>query len=278
MQTEGYKTALVVGSEHLTDFIDYSDRKTCILFGDGAGAFVLKKDDTKKPVGSGIISCFMSSSGDLERYLGLEYREGTKIRKVNGRIEKDDGVWQQYVKMEGNKIFEYAGNAMVEAVHQVIAKSRSFSLMDVDAIIPHGANFRIIKYAYQVLKKKKYPGNRFYNLYKYGNTSAASTPIALEMAALEGQRVDLFKIPRNFDKGVEAVLAKMPDFVLNSPGLGSNPLRIYDSVKTLEQLDWPGPTPKLNPGELVVIPSFGAGKTVGAVLLRYNPAQGMLYA
>lgn len=166
MNTGYYKNILVIGAEVLSKLINWKDRNTCVLFGDGAGAVVLKASDTE-----GIISVYMGAKGDVNRYLEIP-----AIDVVNPFSNKSE-CRPSYVKMNGLEIFKFATRVVRKSFKNVL-ENTSYSLDDIKYIIPHQANYRIIEH---VAQKAKIDINKFYlNLDKYGNTSSASIGIALD--------------------------------------------------------------------------------------------------
>lgn len=173
---------LVVGSERLTDMTDYSDRNTCVLFGDGAGAYLVRRDETQE----GIINSVLGGEPDtgdkkwLHGHLALEYKEGKKlVWSSSSEKFKTYRHTQNYLVMNGKEVYRFATRVMRDAVNDVL-QGTNYSLGDVDRIIPHGANIRIIEAAEKGLKGFK--GEIYTNLDRYGNTSTASVPIAAEEA------------------------------------------------------------------------------------------------
>ncbi len=161
--TSTYKTALIVGTEVISKVIDWTDRNTCILFGDGAGAAVLQ------PVADdyGILSTSLGADGRLASILDLP---------IAG-----------YIRMSGREVFKVAVNTMIEAVEKVL-NNAGISQDDVSLLIPHQANIRIIE---AMGKRLDIPQERvFVNLQKYGNVSAGSTIIALDEAVQQGRVKD----------------------------------------------------------------------------------------
>ena len=149
IQAEGYKSALVIGAEKLTNVIDYTDRNTCVLFGDGAGAAIIEKDENLKAY------FFNQAKAD----------------------ETDALTVRKYIQMDGRKVFLFAVDSMQKAI-DAVTKNAGLTLDDIDTIIPHQANLRIIQ---SVSKSLDLPIDKFeVNLQNYGNTSAASIPIALD--------------------------------------------------------------------------------------------------
>jgi 3-oxoacyl-[acyl-carrier-protein] synthase III len=169
-----YRNALVIGAEVLSGFIDWTDRSTCVLFGDGAGACVLAP--VKK---GGILATDMGSDGsaaDLLYMPGGGSKHPPSHQSVNQR--------QHFLRMNGGEVFKLAVRNMANSAGRVL-KQAHLGIDDVDCFIPHQANTRIIE---AVAKFAKVPLDRVYmNLQRYGNTSAASTLIALYEAVKEGK-------------------------------------------------------------------------------------------
>ncbi len=170
-----YRTVLVVASEVLTRITDWQDRNTAVLFGDAAGAAVLKAVDPP----AGIIATYLAadgSKGDLLEMPGGGSRFPPTHESVDQRLH--------FIKMRGNEVFKFAGRAMARANAQVLAKA-GLSIEQVDLLIPHQANMRIIEAAARL---SHLPMERVYlNLARYGNTSAATTAVALDEARREGR-------------------------------------------------------------------------------------------
>jgi len=161
--TSTYKTALIVGTEVMSRVLDWTDRNTCVLFGDGAGAAVLQ------PVADnyGILSTSLGADGRLASMLDLP---------AGGCI-----------RMSGREVFKVAVNTMIEAVEKVL-NNAGISQEAVSLLIPHQANIRIIE---AMGKRLNIPSERiFVNLQKYGNVSAGSTIIALDEAVRQGRVAD----------------------------------------------------------------------------------------
>jgi 3-oxoacyl-[acyl-carrier-protein] synthase-3 len=160
------KNILVVGSEVMSQAVDWEDRTTCILFGDGAGAVVLSASD--KP---GILSSITHAQGLYEDLL----------KYPNNSLSQNS---DQRVKMSGNEVFKLAVNTMGEIVEEILAESK-LQKADIDWLIPHQANLRIIK---ATAKKLDMPLDRvIITLNEQGNTSAASIPIALDTGIKDGR-------------------------------------------------------------------------------------------
>ncbi len=171
----GMRHVLVVGSEVMSALLDWTDRNTCILFGDGAGAAVISASDSER----GILSTHLHSDGslcDLIAVPGGGSRMPPSEKVVNGRL--------QYIKMKGNETFKVAVRTLEEVARETLAANR-LSVEDVDLYVPHQANVRIIK---AVAERLRLPLEKvMLNMDRYGNTSAASIPIALDEAAREGR-------------------------------------------------------------------------------------------
>ncbi len=169
------KHVLVIGAELLTRFLDYSDRSTCILFGDGAGAVVLSASD--EPGGALGVEMTTEPQGAYMIWLPAG---GSKAPPSPGTISRGE----HYVRMEGNQTYRFATKTMATTALESIRRS-GLEPGDIDLFIPHQANIRIIE---AVAKGLGLPMDKmFINLDKYGNTSAASVPIALAEAVNEGR-------------------------------------------------------------------------------------------
>jgi 3-oxoacyl-[acyl-carrier-protein] synthase III len=172
------ETALVIGAEKMSSIVDWQDRNTCVLFGDGAGAVVLKRSHK----GKGILSSFMRSDGTLAELL---YRPaggaGTPF------CEKVLEERSHYVKMAGREVFKHAVRSMAEACDRALDAARMTG-HDIDVLIPHQANVRIIE---ATAKHAGVPMEKVYvNVDRYGNTSSASIPIALDELVEQGRVTD----------------------------------------------------------------------------------------
>jgi 3-oxoacyl-[acyl-carrier-protein] synthase-3 len=160
------RRALVIGVETLSRIIDYTDRTTCVLFGDGAGAVVMEPCEA----GDGILATFMKSDGS---YADLLYQPagGSRTPLTEERIRNRE----QYVKMKGDGLFKYAVRAMVDAGEAVL-RDADMKISDVDFVVPHQANLRIIEGVRTRLGVP--PEKVIINIDRVGNTSSASIPIA----------------------------------------------------------------------------------------------------
>ncbi|MEE4185143.1 MAG: beta-ketoacyl-ACP synthase III [Gammaproteobacteria bacterium] len=166
------KCALVVGAETLSRIVDWTDRSTCVLFGDGAGAVVLKPDPD-----TGIISSHLRADG---RYKDLLTARSGVSRQFPGDALRDGFN----VRMAGNEIFKVAVKSL-ESIVQETLEANQISRADVDWLVPHQANIRIIQ---ATAKRLGMPMERVVvTVQEYGNTSAASVPMALDVAVRDGR-------------------------------------------------------------------------------------------
>lgn len=167
---------LVIGSETLSRIVDWTDRNTCVLFGDGAGAVLVAASD----VPGGILTTKLGSDGSGGDALIIPAGGSampTSLETVSNG--------SHYAKMDGKAVFRFATKAMASATRDVLART-NMTVDDIDLVIPHQANLRIIQSS--VLKQLKIPEEKvFVNLQKYGNTSTASIPLALCEAIEEGK-------------------------------------------------------------------------------------------
>jgi len=178
IQTGMNKNVLVIGSEHLTSITNYKDRNTCVLFGDGAGAAVLSAGKPGEE-GRGILSTFLSGDGQYRELLHIPL--GGSKTPLTAETLDDAG---RYLYMDGREVFKLAVREMEDAADRVIADA-GISPSDIDMVIPHQANSRII----EALGKRLGVGpERMYtNIDRLGNTSSASVPIALDEARKSGK-------------------------------------------------------------------------------------------
>ena len=176
-----YQNALVIGAETLSRITNWSDRATCVLFGDGAGAVLLQANGTNGGVLSTVLGAD-GSGGDLLCLPAGGSREPASHRTVAEGLH--------YLKMKGREVFRFAVRTMPAATRQVLEQA-GLEISDLNLLIPHQANQRIIEASARALGLP--PEAVFSNLERYGNTSAASIPIALCEAVEEGriQRDDL---------------------------------------------------------------------------------------
>lgn len=165
MKSMNYKNALIIGSETLWKVINWKDRSTCILFGDGAGAAVLQR--TEEP---GIIKSYLKSEGKKGDALTIGAAD------FNTPFSKESVERDRHIYMNGGDVLKFAVNALADSVNKVLDET-GLSMDDIKYIVPHQANVRIIQSA---AKKLHTDLDKFYiNLERYGNTSSASVPIAL---------------------------------------------------------------------------------------------------
>jgi len=166
MRTKEIEKAVVIGAERFSKIIDWKDRTTCILFGDGAGAVVLEKSEDE-----GILGFDIGADGS--------YKDLLKVESVGSNSE-----YPWYLFMKGNEVFKVAVRTMAESARRVLDKT-GISPDEIKLLVPHQANYRIID---AVAKRLGIKNDKiFLNLDKYGNTSAASIPIALDEAVKEGK-------------------------------------------------------------------------------------------
>jgi 3-oxoacyl-[acyl-carrier-protein] synthase-3 len=169
-------TALIIGVESLTKITDWTDRSTCVLFGDGAGAAIVKPLDDS---GSEILSVTLGSDGTLGDL--LEMPGGGSLRPISQEVV-DQRL--QFLHMRGNEVFKVGVRGMEQACLEALRKAGR-TVADVDLLVPHQANLRMIE---GVSRRLGIPPEKvFVNIHKYGNTSSASVPIALNEARREGR-------------------------------------------------------------------------------------------
>ena len=174
--TGACRTVLVVGVEMLSRITDWTDRSTCVLFGDGAGAAVLKASTEPN---TGILATYLAADGTGGIHLYMPAggsRLPASVETVQQRLHT--------CKMNGNALFKVAVRAMADAVNQLLRQT-GLKLDDIKLLIPHQANLRIVEATTKLLK---FPSERvFVNIQKYGNTSSATTIIALDEARKAGR-------------------------------------------------------------------------------------------
>lgn len=167
--------ALVIGAEALTRIIDWKDRNTCVLFGDAAGAVVLEAVEGDR----GILSTHLHSDG---AFLDLLYQPGFGTRHMpSEEAVRDRGY---FLKMEGNEVFKVAVRMLTEVAQEAVAHN-GMTMEDIDLFIPHQANIRILE---ATAKRLKLPAEKVYiNVNRFGNTSAATIPLAMDEANRAGK-------------------------------------------------------------------------------------------
>jgi len=175
IRTGQIKHALVIGAEVLTKYVDYTDRGTCVIFGDGAGAAVLGPVASDK----GILATKIKSDGRYENQLYAP-GGGTKMGTTHKTI--DDG--EHFFKMKGNELFKVAVRSMAEISAEMVEKA-GYTVDDIDLVIPHQANQRITD---AVATRLGVPEEKVYsNIAEMGNTSSASIPIAMDECIQSGR-------------------------------------------------------------------------------------------
>ncbi len=189
IKTGKYQHILIVGVEILTSMINWKDRSTAVIFGDGAGACILSPSDGTR----GVMGTYMKSDGNLANLLYAK-GGGTKEEKKIEFIKKNQDLTPEqefsdedkrmYIRMEGHKVYKYAVKSMIEAANKAM-EDAEMEYEEIDLFIPHQANTRIIE---AIGKRVKIDNEKiFVNLPYTGNTSAASIPIALDQARKEGK-------------------------------------------------------------------------------------------
>jgi 3-oxoacyl-[acyl-carrier-protein] synthase-3 len=171
IRTGAARRALVVGADTLSRIVDWKDRGTCVLFGDGAGAVILEAGDQP-----GILSTHLHADGSYQQMLMVP--EG--ISQGYDRVQEGGA----YIKMQGGEVFKFAVNALEQSVDETLAANR-MQKSDIDWLVPHQANIRIIS---ATARKLRLPMERVVTTVEsHGNTSAASIPLALDVAVRDGR-------------------------------------------------------------------------------------------
>ena len=171
IQTGSARTALVVGAEVFSRILNWEDRDTCVLFGDGAGAVILQSDEE-----TGILSSHIHADGKYENLLWVPHGVGDGFDQVK--------AGKAYVEMRGNEVFKMAVNTLGRIVDETLAAS-DMKKSDIDWLVPHQANIRIITATARKLKMSM--EQVVVTVNKHGNTSAASVPLALDVAVRDGR-------------------------------------------------------------------------------------------
>ena len=176
LESGRYKNALVIGAETLTKITNWKDRKSCILFGDGAGAVVLERsEDTQR----GILYSTMSSDGD--RWQALNCQAYGSRYPADKKLDDPNKI---YMEIKGREVYQQAVRRIIETVTECLEYCR-LSIADIGMVISHQMNARIIESA---AKRLKLPDEKvFINIAEYGNTSAASVPIAFDECVRAGK-------------------------------------------------------------------------------------------
>jgi 3-oxoacyl-[acyl-carrier-protein] synthase-3 len=165
------RTALVIGAETFSRILDWQDRGTCVLFGDGAGALVLNAVADSGPLGSGVLSTHLHSDGTNYDILFVD--GGPSTTGTTGHL-----------RMEGREVFRQAVQHLSEVVEEALA-ANGLAGADIDWLVPHQANLRIIEAIEKRLRLK--PGRTVITIERHANTSAASIPLALDEAVADGR-------------------------------------------------------------------------------------------
>jgi 3-oxoacyl-[acyl-carrier-protein] synthase-3 len=171
IRTGSARCALVVGTETLSRIVDWNDRSTSILFGDGAGAVIIEASDEP-----GILSTHLHADGSYEHLLTVPHGISSGYEHVQ--------AGHAYVQMQGNEVFKMAVNTLGRIVDETLAANR-LDKSDIDWLIPHQANIRIIQATARKLKMDM--DHVVVTVDEHGNTSAASVPLALDTAVRDGR-------------------------------------------------------------------------------------------
>ena len=174
VESGAFKNVLLIGAENISKLIDWSDRNTCIIFGDGAGAALIGQ--TEK--GYGHLASYLACNGAKNDLIQIP--AGGTVEPASKQTVEGGG---HFLKMKGQEVFKFAVKAIPDAVNNVLDKA-GVALDEVDLFIPHQANIRIIESAAAKLNVEM--SKFFTNLDKYGNTSTASVPLALDEAMDKG--------------------------------------------------------------------------------------------
>lgn len=175
IESGAIKRALVIGAETLSRIVDYNDRNTCLLFGDAAGAVVLEAGEGER----GILSSHLHSDGSYFELLG-QPAFGTAVTPTE-EIIRDRGY---FLTMQGNEVFKVAVKMLAEVAQEAV-EANGMTVDDIDLLIPHQANIRILE---ATAKRMKLPSEKVYiNVDRFGNTSAATIPLALDEANRAGK-------------------------------------------------------------------------------------------
>ena len=177
IRTGTYRNVLLVGADILSRWVDWSDRRTCVLFGDGAGAVVLQA----RPQIDGLLGFELCSDGSLSHTLNLPYTGEARTLCAEAKIDR--GAYQP-ITMQGKEVYRFAVSRVPEVISKALFKA-NLDAQQLDWLLLHQANQRIMD---AVAQRLEIPGDRVLsNVARYGNTSAASIPIALDEAVRAGQ-------------------------------------------------------------------------------------------
>jgi 3-oxoacyl-[acyl-carrier-protein] synthase-3 len=162
-----YKKVIIIGADKMSSIVDYTDRTTCIIFGDGAGGVLLEPTDEK----SGVIDSVLRSDGSGREFLHMKAGGSLKPASADTVMNKE-----HYVFQDGKPVFKAAVNGMVTTVKQVLERN-DLVIDDIDWLVPHQANMRIINSVGDMLD---FPKDKvMVNIHKYGNTTAGTLPLCL---------------------------------------------------------------------------------------------------
>ena len=175
IKSETYRNILLIGAESLSRFVDWEDRTTCVLFGDGAGAVVIQRHAGKR----GVLSTHLHSDGSLGNLLNIP-AGGALHPATHDTVRKR----MHFIKMKGNETFKTAVRALESAVQEALEYNK-VKPEEIDFLVPHQANLRIIQAMAQRLNMSM--EKVVLTVHKYGNTSAASIPMALDEAVRDGR-------------------------------------------------------------------------------------------
>ena len=204
--TGAYKTILVIGAEVISPAVDWTDRNTCVLFGDGAGAVVLRASDEP----TGVLSFVLGSDGSGAEHLMMP-AGGVACPPTRETVDARMHV----IRMNGREVFKFATRVLSRAAMEVVEKA-GLTMDDVDLFIPHQANERIIELAARQLGLSM--DKVFVNIDRYGNTSAASIPIALVEAFEQGRiHANSTVVMVGFGAGLTWAAAVVKMGVMNQP-------------------------------------------------------------
>ncbi len=175
IQSGAYRTILIIGAEEISHAVDWTDRSTCVLFGDGAGAVVMRASEAP----TGILAFELGSDGSGAQALMIP--GGGAVKPMSHEVVDKR---ENYIRMDGREVFKFATRVLGRSLQKVLAEA-GMTADDIDLFIPHQANYRIVEAAARLMGV---PKDRFFmNIHKYGNTSTASIPLALVEAIEEGR-------------------------------------------------------------------------------------------
>jgi 3-oxoacyl-[acyl-carrier-protein] synthase III len=179
VQTGAHKKVMVIGADVMSSIIDYTDRATCVIFGDGAGAVIVEATDASDDDSIGLIDFLheVDGSGGVSLYMP---GGGSLNPPSHETVDKK----MHYVHQDGQAVFKYAVRKMAEVCDEIL-KRNGLTGNDIDLFIPHQANLRIINATADRVKLR--PGTVIINIDRYGNTTGATIPLAMETARQEGK-------------------------------------------------------------------------------------------